>query len=73
MPFVSSRKNFVSDVGFEMLTTVIIKRAVFWNITPAFLLGFLLSLLFVPDVRGDTFLPNVSELLLNYAESCLII
>jgi hypothetical protein len=74
MPFYSSRKNLVPDVGFEILTDEIIKRVIFWNITPASVFfSFLINLPFGPDLGDDTFLRNVSELLPKCAVSCPVI
>jgi hypothetical protein len=56
--------RYKKNVGFEVLTTVIMNSAVFWVSTPCSLertcrLSFLLRLLFHPENGGDVFLRNV--------------
>jgi hypothetical protein len=53
-------------LGFEVLTAVVMKGTIFWNITPCsplkinrrFVGGFLLGLFFDPEDGGDIFLRN---------------
>jgi hypothetical protein len=61
--------NNFDDLRSEVLTPVVMKSSVFWDITPCSSLtsyacymlfaGFLLGLFFDPDVGGDMFLRNV--------------
>jgi hypothetical protein len=53
--------NHLCPVGFEVLTAVVMKISIFWDIKLAtcFHAGFLLGLFFDPEDGGDMFLRNV--------------
>jgi hypothetical protein len=61
--------NYVWHIGFEVLTDVVMKSSVFWDITLCspcrallathFLAGFLLGSFFDPEDGGDMLLRNV--------------
>jgi hypothetical protein len=60
-------------VGFEVLTAVVMKSSIFWDITPCnratyFHAGFLLGLFFDPEHGGDMFLRNVGCLSMDYTK-----
>jgi hypothetical protein len=48
------------NIGFEVLTAVLMKSSIFWDIAPIIHPGFLLGLFFDPDDIDDMFLRNVS-------------
>jgi predicted membrane protein len=61
----TEEQNERTYVGFEVLTAVVMKSSVFWDITPCSLLatcfhtGLLLGLLIDLEYGGDVFLRNV--------------
>jgi hypothetical protein len=69
--------NLVDDklvlVEFEILTTVTMKKAVFWDVTPfaccLLSVGCLRGLLFDPEDGGSRFLLNVIKRLPDYTAS----
>jgi hypothetical protein len=69
-------KTILEYLGFEVLTAVVIKSSIFWDIMPCipgklisswYLLhaGFLIGLIFDPDDGGDMLLRNIGLLQLT--------